>query len=113
MVRESVLVTRQRVAEPPRKDLTMPIGGFLNAFPSVIFIAAHIAFLIVGVWAYRRAGADKRAFAPALSLYVISQVVFLGYFAGGITMKMAVLIEQTLMVILMAAIAARRPASEP
>jgi hypothetical protein len=86
----------------------MPIGGFLNAFPSLIFIAAHIAFLLVGVWAWSR----RRSFAPALWLYGLSQVVFLAYFAGGITMKMAVLIEQTLMVILMTAIAMRRPASE-
>ena len=41
-------------------------------------------------------------------LYVASQVGFLGFFGGVITMKLAVLLEQTLMVLAMVALATRR-----
>ena len=80
----------------------MPIGSFLDAFPAAIFISAHVIFLAVGLWAVRKAGAG------AFWLYVASQVVFLAFFGGALTMKMAVLIEQTLMVVLVLMVAARK-----
>jgi hypothetical protein len=89
----------------------MPIGGFLELFPSLLFIGAHLFFLGVGVWTWRNAMGAGLRFAPAIWLYVVSQVVFLVFFAGGITMKMAVLAEQTCMVALMVAIAGRKSLS--
>ena len=88
----------------------MPIGGFLDSLPALLFVAAHIAFLVVGVWAIRSGTAARAAFAPALWLYVVSQIVFLSFFGGLITMKMAVLIEQTLIVVMVAAVATRKTA---
>ena len=85
----------------------MPFGGFLDSFPSGIFIAAHIAFLVVGVWAAQRLTAVSPAAGPALWLYVITQVIFLMFFAGASTMKMAVLAEQTLLVVMVAWLATR------
>ncbi|HUL72860.1 MAG TPA: hypothetical protein VLT86_07145 [Vicinamibacterales bacterium] len=85
----------------------MPIGGFLDSLPSLLFIGAHVAFLIVGVWAIRSGRGSGAAFAPFIWLYVVSQVVFLAFFGGVITMKMAVLLEQTLIVLMVAAIASR------
>ena len=82
----------------------MPLGGFLDSLPSALFIAAHVLFLGVGVWAVRQATANKAAFAAAFWLYAVSQVVFLAFFGGLLTMKMAVLIEQTLVVVLVVAV---------
>ena len=78
----------------------MPFGGFLDSFPSLLFVAAHIMFLLVGVWAWEKAAGARRKFAPAFWLYVVSQPVFLAFFGGAITMKMAVLLEQTLIVLM-------------
>ena len=78
----------------------MPIGGFLEAFPTIMFVGAHVAFLLVGLWAVKKATDDKALYARAFWLYVASQVFFLGFFGGFLTMKMAVLLEQTLIVIL-------------
>jgi len=88
----------------------MPIGSFLDSFPSLLFVAAHVMFLLVGVWAWRRTGAGSRRLAPVFWLYVVAQAIFLGFFAGALTMKMAVLLEQTLMVVMVAAIATRTSA---
>jgi uncharacterized membrane protein len=87
----------------------MPFGGFLDSLPSLLFVGAHVAFILVGLWAIRTATTTRAAFASVLWLYVISQIVFLGFFGGAITMKMAVLIEQTLIVVLVAALAMNRP----
>jgi hypothetical protein len=87
----------------------MPIGGFLDSFPALLFIGAHLMFLAIGVVTWRQAAGARQRFAPALWLYVASQVVFLAFFAGGITMKMAVLTEQMLMVVMMLAIAGGKP----
>jgi hypothetical protein len=87
----------------------MPIGSFLDSFPSLLFVAAHVMFLLVGVWAWRRTGGGGRL-APLFWLYVAAQAIFLGFFAGVLTMKMAVLLEQTLMVVMVAAIATRTSA---
>ena len=70
----------------------MPIGGFLDSLPSVLFVSAHVLFLAVGAWALRRASATGAAFAAAFWLYAVSQIVFLAFFGGVMTMKMAVLI---------------------
>ncbi|MBI4216006.1 MAG: hypothetical protein HY687_01230 [Chloroflexi bacterium] len=85
----------------------MPIGGFLDSFPTALFIGAHIVFLLVGLWAFKQARDAKQGYAPALWLYIASQPVFIGFFAGIITLKMAVLTEQTLLVIMMVWIAAK------
>jgi uncharacterized membrane protein len=86
----------------------MPIGSFLDSFPSLLFIAAHVMFLVVGVWAWKRVGGQR--LAPTFWLYVVAQVIFLGFFGGILTMKMAVLLEQTLMVVMVIAIASRASA---
>ena len=83
----------------------MPIGGFLDSLPSLLFVGVHVAFLAIGIWVVTSATKARAAFAPVLWLYVVSQVVFLGFFGGVITMKMAVLIEQTLMLIVFVTIA--------
>lgn len=88
----------------------MPVGGFLDQLPVVLFVAAHIAFLVVGIWAIRRTG--RAAWAPALVLYAAAQLVFLAVFGGALTLKMGVLIEQTLMAALVIWIAARSTAAE-
>ncbi|HXU06404.1 MAG TPA: hypothetical protein VN903_35855 [Polyangia bacterium] len=89
------------------RKVTMPIGSFLDSFPALLFVAAHVMFLIVGVWAWKRTGASGRRLAPLFWLYIAAQAIFLGFFAGAVTMKMAVLIDQTLMVVMVAAIASR------
>ena len=85
----------------------MPIGGFLEQFPSVMFVGAHLVFLLVGLWALKRATGDKMSYAWAFGLYAVSQVIFLGFFGGILTMKMAVLLEQTLIVVMVLWIATR------
>ena len=74
----------------------MPLGTFLDSMPALLFIAAHVLFLGVAIWAVRAAS------APLFWLYAASQVMFLAFFGGVITMKMAVLIEQTLIVVMVA-----------
>jgi hypothetical protein len=72
----------------------LPIGTFLDSLPAALFIAAHVAFIGVGLWSAARA----RALSSLLALYVVSQLFFLAFFGGLVTMKMAVLMEQTLLV---------------
>jgi hypothetical protein len=86
----------------------MPIGSFLDSFPSVLFVTAHVLFLALGLWAWRKAARERRTLAPAFWLYVAAQAIFLGFFAGALTMKMAVLLDQTLMAIMVLAVASRR-----
>ena len=88
----------------------MPIGSFLESFPSALFIAAHLLFLGLGLWAWKRTSA-RPWLANAFWLYVVSQPVFLAFFGGAVTMKMAVLVEQTLMAAMVLAIALRQPDS--
>lgn len=80
----------------------MPIGGFLDPTPSIMYVGAHVIFLLVGLWAFKIAFHKASKFAAAFWLYVASQIVFLAHFDGIITMKMGVLVEQTLMVIMVA-----------
>jgi hypothetical protein len=84
----------------------MPIGHFLESFPALLFIAAHVAFLVVGVWAWKKARSGDRR-QGAFWLYVAAQAIFLGFFGGVLTMKMAVLLEQTLMVVMVVLLAGR------
>jgi len=88
----------------------MPIGSFLDSFPSLLFVAAHVMFLVIGVWAWKKAGGAGRRLAPTFWLYVAAQAIFLGFFGGVLTMKMAVLVEQMLMVAMVVAIASRSSA---
>ena len=78
----------------------MPIGGFLEEFPSLLFISAHLVFLGVAVWVVKRTTASGARYASAFWLYAASQVLFLSFFGGVLTMKMTVLLEQTLIVIM-------------
>ena len=52
----------------------------------------------------------KRALSSAFLLYVVSQIVFLAYFGGALTLKMAVLIEQMLMLIFVVLLVQKRAA---
>ena len=86
----------------------MPIGNFLDSLPAMLFVAVHLVFLLAGLWAWKKATDNKLPFASAFWLYIATQVVFLSFFGGVITMKMAVLIEQTLMVIMVLYIVTRK-----
>ena len=88
----------------------MPVGGFLDSLPAMLFIAAHVLFLAVGVWAWRRASQSGLPFSSAFWLYVVSQLGFLCFFGGAITLKMAVLFEQTLMLIFVVLLVRKRSA---
>ena len=83
----------------------MPIGGFLESFPTIMFVGAHVVFLVVALWAVKKTTEDKSGYAWAFWLYAASQVIFLGFFSGVLTMKMAVLLEQTLIVVMVLRIA--------
>lgn len=85
----------------------MPLGGFLDAMPAWLFIFAHLIFLGVGLWVAKMAMEAKLKYASAFWLYVASQVGFLAFFGGFFTLKMAVLLEQTLMVIMVIWIASK------
>jgi len=86
----------------------MPFGSFLDSFPSAVYIAAHVIFIIAGYWSYTRAKANNYPFASLIWLYIITQFFFLAMFGGIITMKMAVLLEQTLLVIMVIGISSRK-----
>ena len=73
-----------------------PFGGFLERLPQAMYALAHVAFLAAGVWLFTRASDGSLGRPEALGLYVASQAGFLAYFARVITMKLAVLVEQTL-----------------
>ena len=76
----------------------LPLGKFLDDLPKAMYIAAHVAFLGIGVWLWARADDHALPYSGALLLYALSQVVFFGHFANWITLKMAVLTEQMMMV---------------
>ena len=75
----------------------VPFGKFLDDLPKALYVVAHVVFLGIGVWLWARAHGNALPYSEALPLYALSQIVFFGYFANLITMKMAVLAEQTLM----------------
>lgn len=76
----------------------MPLGGFLDMMPAWLFIIAHIFFLGVGLWAIKKAMDMKLKYASAFWLYPLVHIGFLAYFGGFFTFKMAVLLEQMLVV---------------
>jgi hypothetical protein len=78
----------------------MPIGGFLDTFSTILFVAFHVVFLAVGVWALWKTQQGGVSYAWAFGLYALTQLFFLGHFSGILTLKMTVFLEQTLMVIL-------------
>jgi hypothetical protein len=73
----------------------VPLGTFLDTLPTSLFVVAHVAFLALGLWTVRRVGVV--GWGAALWLYAVSQIFFLAFFGGVLTMKMAVLIEQALL----------------
>ena len=78
----------------------MPLGSFLDTLPPMLFIVAHIIFLIIGIWAANKAAAKHLPYAKAFWLYVIVHLGFLGYLTGIFTMRMSVLLEQMLIVVM-------------
>ena len=74
----------------------LPLGGFLDDLPKVLYVGAHVAFLGMGIWLWARAHGAGLPYPEALLLYALSQIVFFGFFANWITLKMAVLSEQML-----------------
>ena len=83
----------------------LPLGGFLDRVPSGLYAAAHVMFLAVGVWLLTQVGGLGSAYSAAFALYALSQVGFLAYFGHLITMKTAVLTEQTLVLVMVLLIA--------
>ena len=88
-----------KTIEHSNGDITgwRPAGRFLDDVPQVLYALAHVMFLATGIWLWARAQDASLPYAAAFTLYVVSQVGFLAFFARLITMKTAVLIEQTLM----------------
>ena len=76
----------------------MPIGIFLDSFPASLFITVHVLFLLVGLWAAKKAKDMNLPYAQAIWLYPIVHIGFLAYFGGFFTFKMAVFVEQLLMI---------------
>lgn len=83
----------------------MPLGEFLDLMPSWLFITAHLAFLCVGLWAAKTTMDAKLPYAQAFWLYPVVHLGFLAYFGGLLTFKMAVLLEQMLIVVMVVWIA--------
>jgi hypothetical protein len=73
-----------------------PAGQFLDSLPKGLYVVAHVTFLAVGLWLWSEASGRSLPYASALGLYALSQVGFFAYFANWITMKAAVLAEQSL-----------------
>ena len=86
----------------------MPIGGFLDSLPALLFIGAHIVFIVVGIWAWRRSIQSGLPFSSVFLLYIISQIGFLAFFGGVMTLKLAVLFDQTLILILVILLVRKR-----
>ncbi len=82
----------------------MPIGSFLDQFPAALFISAHLLFLGIGGWAIYAVGRSS-VIARAFGLYAVSQLLLLSTFFGILTLKMGVLLEQTLIVVMVVSIA--------
>ncbi len=78
----------------------MPIGTFLDSMPTILFISTHVVFLLIGLWAVKKALDMNLPFAKAFWLYPLVHIGFLSYFGGIFTFKMAVLLEQILIVIM-------------
>ena len=80
----------------------------MDSIPNYMLIAIHVVLMIVGIWAWKRASDAKASYAPAFWLFIASQPVFIAHFVGTtgiITIRMAIVIEQTLVVVMVAWIA--------
>lgn len=88
------------------KGVIYVFGGFLDTMPVWLFIVAHLVFLCVGLWAAKTAMDKKLKFAKAFWLYALVHVGFLSFFLfGALTFKMAVFVEQMLLVVMVVWIA--------
>lgn len=76
------------------------IGGFLDTFPTTVYVVIHAILLLIGLWAIKKAHDSRLKFANALWLYPLVHVGFLSVFGGLITLKMGVFIEQVLILIM-------------
>jgi hypothetical protein len=76
----------------------MPIGTFLDSMPTILFTSTHVVLFLIGLWAAKKAMDLKLPYAYAFWLYPIVHVGFLAYFGGFFTFKMAVFLEQLLMI---------------
>lgn len=82
------------------------LGGFLETMPVWLFISAHILFLAIGLWAAKTAMDKKLKYAKAFWLYPLVHVGFLSFFLlDALTFKMAVFVEQALIVVMVVWIA--------
>ena len=84
-----------------------PAGAFLDRFPTLLYVGAHVMFLAVGIWLWLRADDHGLPYSGAMLLYAASQVPFLAFFGRMITMKLAVLTEQMLMFLMVLLIVLR------
>jgi hypothetical protein len=83
-----------------------PMAQFLDRLPTALYVMAHAIFLAAAVGLWLRAGGASLPYArPIFALYGASQLGFFAYFAGRITMKAAVLAEQTLVFALIVLVA--------
>lgn len=89
-----------------------PIGDFLEAIPSMVFVSIHLIFLLIGIWAIWKANKAKLPYKMAFWLYALTQAFFLAHFGGILTLKMVVVLEQTLVVIMVIWIMAKATTSE-
>ena len=78
-----------------------PAGRFLDKVPQAMYAAAHVMFLAVGIWFWARAEGASLPYAGAFGLYLVTQVGFLAFFGWLITMKTAVLVEQSLLLVML------------
>lgn len=78
----------------------MPIGGFLDGLPTMMFVVVHAILLLIGLWAVKNAKSKKLKYASAFWLYALVHVGFLSVFGGLLTLKMGVFLEQILIVIM-------------
>lgn len=78
----------------------MPFGEFLEDFPAILFVSTHVLMVGIAVWAIVRTRVGAPVIAKALGLYLASQPVFFAFWAGLITLKMAAVTEQTLIMLM-------------
>jgi hypothetical protein len=90
---DSTLASDRAIEPHNRRE---PAGKFLDELPTALYVIAHVMFLAAGVGLWLRANDHGLPYSGALLLYAASQVGFFAYFAKWITMKVAVLAEQTL-----------------
>jgi hypothetical protein len=78
----------------------MPFGEFLEDFPTALFVLTHVAMVGIGVWAIVGTRDQNPTISKALWLYLASQPVFFAFWAELITLKMAAVTEQTLVMLM-------------